>query len=222
MTRPAATAPASTTGSGGRPTVDYYYSIRGSFAYLGARRVALIARRHHLRLRHLPIRLAVTMGPIGGQPFAERPPLRTAYALRDMQRWAAHLEIPILDDPIHHEGPMELPSGAVIAAQHAVARGAAGDLDELSALILEALWRDDRDIADEGVIAELLERAGFQPNRLLVEATDSQTQLELARNCREAIVRGIVGSPSYWVAGENFYGQDRLDFLDRHLATLGS
>ena len=206
----------------GRPQIDCYYSIRSSFAYLGARRIAEIARRHHCRLRHVPIRLAVTMGPIGGQPFDQRPPLRTAYSLRDLQRWSAHLGIPILDDPIHHEGPMELPSGAVIAAQHAVARGAAGDLDELAALILEALWRDDRDIADEGVIAELMERSGFQPNRLIAAALGEETQLELARNCREAIVRGIVGYPSYWIAGENFYGQDRLDFVERHLASLGT
>ena len=195
-----------------------YYSIRSSFAYLGARRIAALARRFHRKLVHRPIRLSLTMGPIGGQPFDERPPLRTAYSLRDMQRWAAFLGIPILDDPIHHDGPMELPSGAVIAAQHAVERGAAGDLDELAALILEALWRDDRDIAEQAVIAELMERAGFQPTHLIPAALDPATQLELARNCREAIVRGVIGSPSYLVDGENYYGQDRLDFVERQLA----
>ncbi len=205
-----------------RIAIDCYYSVRGSFAYLGARRIAALAKRHHCRLRHVPIKLSVTMGPIGGQPFDQRPAQRTAYSLRDQQRWSAHLGIPILDDPIHHDGPMELPSGAIIAAQHAVARGAAGELDELAALILEALWRDDRDIADEGVIAELMERAGFQPKSLIPAALEEKTQLELARNCREAIVRGIIGSPSYWIAGENFYGQDRLDFVERHLQSLGA
>lgn len=194
-----------------------YYSVRGSFAYLGMRRFFALARQHNRPIVHRPIKLSVTMGPIGGQPFAERPPLRTAYSLRDQQRWAELLGIDILDDPIHHDGPMELPSGAVIAAGRAAARGEAGDQDELAALILEALWRHDRDIADRAVIGELAERAGFAPDPLIEEALSDEAQLELARNCREAIVKGVIGSPTYYVDGENFYGQDRLDFVARSL-----
>jgi 2-hydroxychromene-2-carboxylate isomerase len=35
---------------------------------------------------------------------------------------------------------------------------------------------------------------------------------------QEAIDRGIFGTPTYVYAGELFWGQDRLDFLDRALA----
>jgi 2-hydroxychromene-2-carboxylate isomerase len=199
-------------------SVVTYYSARSSYAYLGMRRLMELAGRHGRTIVHRPIKLSVTMGPIGGQPFDERPPLRTAYSLRDMQRWAEHLGIEILDDPIHHDGPMELPSGAIISAGRAKARGEPGDQDELAALILEALWRFDRDIADRAVIGELLERAGFAQEPLLDEALSGEVQLELARNCREAIVKGVVGSPTYFVDGENFYGQDRLDFVERWLA----
>ncbi len=201
--------------------IYYYYSIRSDFTYLGAARIAALAEQHGRRLVHRPIKLSVTMGPIGGIPFDQRPPLRTAYSHRDAARWAEHLGIPCLEDPIHHDGPMELPSGAVIAAQRAVARGEAGDLDELHRLILEALWRDDRDIAHQRVMAELMTQAGFEPSRLIPAALSDEVQLELARNCREAIVRGVLGAPTYLVDGENFFGQDRLDFVARWLAKAG-
>jgi len=199
-------------------TLDYYYSVRSSFAYLGAARIAALARRFGRTLVHKPVLLAVTLPPIGAQPFEDRPPLRTAYMRRDLERCAARLEIPVLLEPVHHYGPSELPSGIVIVAQRAVRAGAAGDLDALSEGFLAAVWRDDRDIADEAVIADLCQAAGFDPAPLIVDALDADVQLELSRNNREATIRGVMGSPTYFVDGDNFFGQDRLDFVARALA----
>lgn len=200
-------------------TIHYYYSVRSSFAYLGAAELVAIARRHGARIAHRPIRLAVTMPPIGGRPFDERPPQQRAYSRRDCIRWAEHRGLPFVYEPVHHEGPMELPSGIIIAAQRVRDAGGAGDIDELSRSVLAALWAEDRDIANEGVITELAARAGFaEPKGLAARATEPDIQAELARNNREAIMRGVVGAPTYFVGEENFYGQDRLDFVDRWLA----
>jgi 2-hydroxychromene-2-carboxylate isomerase len=199
--------------------IEYYYSLRGSFAYLGSARIRSLAREHGRQLAHKPILLSEIMGPIGAQPFDQRPPMRTAYARLDFLRWAEHLHMSVHADPIHHLGPMELPTGVVIAGQRRTGDGLPGDVDELSHLILEALWRDDRDIADETVISELCEKAGFDPDVLMGEALSDNVQLELARNCRDAITFGVHGSPTYFVDEEPFYGQDRLDFVARALAT---
>lgn len=199
--------------------IDYYYSIRSSFAYLGAGRLAEIAARHGTTIHHKPIKLPIVLPPIGGQPLEQRPPLRRAYAQRDLLRWADYLGIEIHADPIHHPGPQELPAGIVVAAQRWVRRrGGAGNVDLLSQSILEALWRYDRDIANNEVLARLVKQAGFDPAILLAEAMDESIQLEIDRNCREAIVRGVMGSPTYFVGDEPFFGQDRLEFVDRALA----
>jgi 2-hydroxychromene-2-carboxylate isomerase len=50
------------------------------------------------------------------------------------------------------------------------------------------------------------------------EALSAGVQAELQRNCQEAIVRGVIGAPTYFVDDEPFYGQDRLDFVERALA----
>jgi 2-hydroxychromene-2-carboxylate isomerase len=116
-------------------------------------------------------------------------------------------------------GPVELPSGIVIAGQRAAARGEPGDVDALSLAVLQALWRDDRDIADRTVVAELCRSAGFaDAEALMDEALSAGVQAELQRNCQEAIVRGVIGAPTYFVDDEPFYGQDRLDFVERALA----
>lgn len=199
-------------------TIDYYYSTRSSFAYLGAARIAALAAKYGRRLVHKPIILSTTLPPIGAQQFADRPPHRTAYMRRDFQRCAARLGMEVELEPIHHNGPVELPSGVVVAAQHAVRGGAKGDLDALSIAVLAALWRDDRDIADETVIAALCKDAGFEAAPLIAAAMSPEVQLEIERNNREAIIRGVMGSPTYFLGEDNFYGQDRLDFVEEALA----
>ena len=200
-------------------TVDYYYSTRSNFTYLGAARLNAMARAHGRRILHRPILLSVTMPAIGGMAFGERPVMLRNYSMRDALRCAEYLGVPLLREPVHHMGPVELPSGIVIAGQRAAARGEAGDVDDLSLRVLQALWRDDRDIADPSVVAELCRSAGFAgPDALLEEALSDAVQAELKRNCQEAIIRGVIGAPTYFVDDEPFYGQDRLDYVERALA----
>ena len=200
-------------------TIEYYYSLRSSFTYLGAARIADLAAEYGRRLIHKPIFLSVILPPSGALPFDQRPPHRTAYMRRDLERCAARLDMKVELEPVHHLGANELPSGVVVAAQRAIRDGAGdGDLEALSTGILGALWRDDRDIADEAVITGLCQAAGFDPAPLVRAATSPDVQLEIERNNREAIILGVLGSPTYFVDGENFYGQDRLDFVEQALA----
>ncbi len=200
-------------------TIDYYYSTRSNFTYLGAARLNAMAKAHGRRIVHRPILLSVTMPAIGGMAFGERPTMLRNYSMRDALRWADHLGVPLLREPVHHMGPVELPSGIVIAGQRAAARGEPGGVDALSLAVLQALWRDDRDIADRTVVAELCETAGFaDAEALMDEALSAGVQAELQRNCQEAIVRGVIGAPTYFVDDEPFYGQDRLEFVERALA----
>ncbi len=200
-------------------TIDYYYSTRSNFTYIGAARLNAMAKASRRRIVHRPILLSVVMPPIGGMPFGERPTMLRNYAMRDALRCAEHLGVPLLREPIHHMGPVELPSGIVIAGQRAVVRGEEGDVDALSLGVLQALWRDDLDIADKTVVAALCRAAGFAaPDALIDEALSEAVQAELARNCQEAIIRGVIGAPTYFVDDEPFYGQDRLDYVERALA----
>lgn len=199
-------------------TIDYYYSTRSNFTYLGAARINELAKKYNHKIVHRPIILSITMPPIGGAGFGDRPTMLRSYSMIDALRWAEFHDIELLREPIHHMGPVELPSGIVIAGQRAEGRGEAGSTDELSLLVLEALWRYDRDIADPAVVAELCEKAGFKNiDALIEEAMTDAVQQELSRNCQEAIVRGVIGAPTYFIGEENFYGQDHLVLVEEAL-----
>lgn len=205
-------------------SIEYFYSVRSSFTYLGAARLNALAARHGLTILHHPIDLGIVIGAfddIEGQRPADRPfagarvyeqsPVRESYTRNEYRRWSKRLGIGINVDPSHHYGARELPSGAVIVAQR---RGL--DANALSHAILQALWRDDRDIADPGVIGSLLAGLGIdaEPGAFAAEALSDAVQSEFRENSLEAVRRGVFGSPSYLYAGELFFGQDRLDFLE--------
>lgn len=205
--------------------IDYFYSVRSSFTYLGAARLNALARDFGVRVIHRPVdllKLVERLGPVEGAHPADRPhagarvfekcPLREAYTRIEYRRWSKHLGIAINVDPSHHYGPRELPSGVVIVAQR---RGL--DAGAVSHAILQALWRDDRDIADAAVVADLLDALGLggQGAAICAEAMTPDVQAELAGNTRLAAERGVFGSPTYIYRGEPFFGQDRLDFLRR-------
>lgn len=212
----------------GRDVIEYFYSVRSSFTYLGAARLNALAAEFGVAVVHRPVDLAKLverLSPLeGAHPAArahagarvlERCPLREAYARLEYRRWSRRLGIPIDLDPSHHYGPRELPSGAVIAAQR---RGL--DAGALSHAILQALWRDDRDIADPAVVAGLVDALGLgvEGATLCAEAMAADVQAELAGNTRDAAEKGVFGSPTYRYRGEAFFGQDRLDFLREVLA----
>jgi 2-hydroxychromene-2-carboxylate isomerase len=83
--------------------------------------------------------------------------------------------------------------------------------------MLESHWRDDADLADEATLVELGKRAGLDPIPLLDAASSDEVQAIYEANTREAIARSVFGSPTYFVDGDMFYGQDRLEMVERAL-----
>ena len=100
----------------------------------------------------------------------------------------------------------------MIAAQAA----GGGDLPGLVAAISRAMWAEDRDISDDDTLRPLLVAHGFAENtadRGMLMAAEAY-----AANLEEAVSRGVFGVPFFVVGDQKFWGQDRLDDLDLHLA----
>jgi 2-hydroxychromene-2-carboxylate isomerase len=83
-----------------------------------------------------------------------------------------------------------------------------------------AVWADELDVSDPEVLVKLADGCGFEGRALLEAAPDmaaaSLESTELARSL------GVFGVPWYVVDGEAFWGQDRLDFVDRALSRQSS
>ena len=194
--------------------IDYYFATVSSYTYLAGTRLEDIAQAHGATITYRPIDMMGLYARTGGKPVAERHPSRQEYRLQDLQRQAKRLGLPLSHRPAFI-GANAAPSAyAIIAAQ---ARGS-GDLGGLVHAVLRAVWSEDRDISDDEVIRDLLTRHGFDPR--LADSGLLMGAETYADNLERAVASGVFGSPFYLIGHARFWGQDRLDDLDAHLAGL--
>ena len=196
--------------------IEYFYSAHSAFAYLGSKQLMAICTEHRCQLIHRPMELSPVVEAVGSPPFAKRTQAHVDYFFgREIERWAEWRDVPIINHrPTHHDNPLALAHGMLIAA---VETGA--DIDALAHALLEAHWRDDIDLAKPEHLAAAAEAAGVAPAPLLDAALSDPIQAIHAANTREAIERELFGSPTYLVDGDPFYGQDRLELVERALST---
>ena len=196
--------------------IDYYFGTISPFAYLAGDRLERIAARHGAAITYKPLDILQLFDRTGGVRPANRHPSRMDYRAQELPRWADHLGLPLNLKPAFWPVNMAPSSYAIIAAQGA----GGGDTGGLVQGFLGAVWAEDRDISDDTVIRDILSAHGFDPalaDRGLFVGAETY-----GRNLEQAVEAGVFGSPFYVVreSGQKFWGQDRLDFLDRHLASL--
>lgn len=198
-----------------QPEITYFYSTHSAYAYLGAAKLSAICARFGCRLIHRPFALSPVVERIGGLPFAKRTQAHVDYFFgREIERWAAFRDVPIINHrPTHHDQPLTLSSGMLIAADK---RGL--NIDRLSHAILQAHWRDDIDLMDGKALAHAARAIGIDPVPLLDAALSPDIQAIFQANTTQAIARSVFGSPTYFLGDEMFYGQDRLEMLERALS----
>ena len=193
--------------------IDYYMTVISPWAYLGSQRLAEIARRHRAEVRVFPVNFAEIFPKTGGLPLPKRAPERRAYRMMELKRWRDHLGIPIVLEPSNARVP------DLTAACMVIAAGAGGGRPlELAQAFGKAIWEEDRNIADVGTCEAIAAETGHHALDLLAKALDPAIRRRYDEQTEAAVARGVFGAPTYVYKDELFWGQDRLDFLDRALA----
>ena len=195
--------------------VDYYASLNSPWTHLGADRLMASVARHGATIRLYPVDFGTIFPASGGLPLPKRSPLRQAYRLQDLERWRRYLDIPLNLKPRSFPMVEALPASAVIAVRETIGDAPAIDLAHR---ILRALWQDEADPADPATLATLITAAELHADEILAAAKDPSWLEQRSVDTQAALARGVFGAPTYVVDGEIFWGQDRLDFLDRRLA----
>jgi 2-hydroxychromene-2-carboxylate isomerase len=195
--------------------IDYYFSLQSPWTYLGAGRFAEIVCLHGAVAHVKPCDFGRVFAASGGLPLPQRPKQRQAYRLVELERWRDFLGIPLILHPTHLPLSGDLGTRAVVAARRL--RGEDGAL-ALAAALGRAIWAEDRDIADPATVEAVTSEAGLDGGAILSAAVMPEIAAEYAANTDEAIERQVFGAPTYVFRGELFWGQDRLDFLERALA----
>lgn len=195
-------------------TVDYYLAPHSPWSYLGHRRFTAIARNAGATVKPMPVDLGQVFPVSGGLPLAKRAPQRQAYRLVELRRFAEHLGLPIHLEPAFFPVASDAASRLIITVDQQDGADAAM---AFTGAVMSGVWAEQRNIADPSVLAAMLAALGLPATRL----DDSQAppvQAILEANTHRAIDVGVFGAPSYVIDGEMFWGQDRLDFVQRRLA----
>jgi 2-hydroxychromene-2-carboxylate isomerase len=197
------------------PSVDYYFAPNSPWTYLGHLRFWDIARNRGAAIHVLPVDLGGKVFPVsGGLPLAKRAPQRQAYRLLELKRFSEWLHAPINLQPKFFPVNADDAARLIIAVDLKDGTHAAMHITDA---LLRAVWVEDRNIADDATLAQLLKERELAAARL-EESHSQAVQERYEANTQQAIDAGVFGAPSYVVDGEIFWGQDRLEFLDRRLA----
>jgi 2-hydroxychromene-2-carboxylate isomerase len=191
---------------------EYYFAPQSPWCYLGHQRFVDLAKKYAVKIDVKPCDLGRVFAISGGLPLAKRAPQRQAYRLTEMQRWSEHLGLPMHLQPTFFPVSPDAASLLIIAAQ--LAHGSDVALN-LAACIMRAVWAGQKNIADSETLTGLAFDCELDGKALLKSSETASVQAEYDRFTNEMIAVNGFGAPWFVFNGESFWGQDRLDFLER-------
>jgi 2-hydroxychromene-2-carboxylate isomerase len=198
-------------------TVDYYLSLNSPWTFLGSALFAEIARRNHVTVNVKPAKFGPIFEQTGGLPLPKRSPQRRAYRMMELKRWREVRGIPLTLVPKYSPCDDTAATRLVIAAR---LRGE--NALKLSLELGRAVWEREETLADAAVVSSAVERAGLDAAALRTgEPSDAELDALHEQYTQEALAAGVFGAPSFVLpSGEIFWGQDRLELLERALKQL--
>ncbi len=188
--------------------IDYYYAPISGFAYLGEPRLMSVAQQAGAKVLFKPVDIGTVFTAAETTPPFKQSPARLAYRLADMKRQAERWGLEINPKPKHWPVPPGLAGRLILSAQSAGVEPHA-----VSFALLRAIYTQERDISDEASVLATLNEAGLDGVKLLELAKTPEAVTAFEQATKEAIDRGVFGSPTYFLGDEMFFGQDRLSDL---------
>lgn len=192
--------------------IEYFLALNSPWCYLGNARLAAIAAKRGAQVAVRPIKLGAVFSETGGLPLPKRSPERQSYRLQELGRWSRYLDMPIISEPRYSRVDETAAAHLVIAAE-----SAGFDALALAGAIGAALWNRNQNISDWAVLDETALELGIDAEDLRQRFSSEELGRMHDANTRAALDKGIFGVPTYVFESELFWGQDRLDFLDRIL-----
>lgn len=193
----------------------YYFAPQSPFAYLGHARFVALAKQYGVQVDVKPCDLGKVFNVSGGLPIAKRSPQRQAYRLAEMKRWSEFLQVPLNLQPKFFPVAGDPAAKLIIATR--IAHGSDAAL-AVTGAVMRAVWAEERNIADVETLAAIATTRGYDGAALVKSSETATIQTEYDRFTDDAIGANVFGAPWFVVDGEGYWGQDRLDFVERAFA----
>jgi 2-hydroxychromene-2-carboxylate isomerase len=191
--------------------VEFYFDVGSPAAYLAWTQLPAIAEAAGSEIEYRPFLLGGVFQATGNRSPMEVP-AKGQYMQDDLQRFARRYGVPFRHNPHFPINTLSL-MRAALGLQMREPQRMRAYVDA----VFRATWVDARDMNDPATVGQVLQQAGFAPEKLLALASDPAVKDELKARTQEAVARGVFGAPTFFVGQEMFWGQDRLDFVKEAL-----
>ena len=185
--------------------VEFYFDYGSPYSYIAHTRLPEMLRRVGGEARYRIMLLGGVFQATGNASPAMNP-LKWPNSQRDLERYVGKYQVPFRRNPHFPVNTLKAMRGAVVAESQ-------GILPRYTDAMFTAMWRDGEKLDEDAVLARVLTAAGIDAAPVLTRITDDAVKQTLKSHTEAAVKRGVFGAPTFFVADEMFFGQDRLDFV---------
>jgi 2-hydroxychromene-2-carboxylate isomerase len=194
--------------------LEFFYDYSSPWTYLAFTKIEDIAQRHDAELIWRPILvggLFNTVNPSVYESRAKPVPAKSRYYVKDLGDWARFYGLKIGNPTVFPVNSVKAMRGAFVAGEHRV-------ISRYSKRVFESYWTDDKDISKDDVLREIVRETGLDEKEFFTKIASDEYKTKLRENVEELIARGGFGSPTMFVEGSMFFGNDRLPLVEHELA----
>lgn len=190
--------------------LDYYFATPSPWAYLATPRIIELEKKYNLKINWKPADLMEIFSIHGVANVKDRPQPVQLNRLTELGRWSKFLNMPLTIQPKYFPVDPTLSHKVIILAQKNNI-----DVKNLIFSFQKAVWADEKDISNENVILEICKTNKFESSSIINDANSEEIQNEYKNNTKDALSKNVWGSPTFVYNNELFWGQDRIEFLER-------
>jgi 2-hydroxychromene-2-carboxylate isomerase len=189
--------------------VDYFFDYVSPFSFLANTQLAGISERTGAEFVYRPFLLGGVMQATGNSPPVSVA-AKARYMPTDIQRWCARYGVALTPNP-------HFPVKTIHAMRGAIAAQERGDLPVYHEALFRAVWQEGKNVGDPQVLRDVVKAAGLDADAIMSRIGEQDIKDSLRANTEDAVERGAFGAPTFFLDGEMFFGNDRLDFLEEKL-----
>jgi 2-hydroxychromene-2-carboxylate isomerase len=191
--------------------VEFFFDVGSPAAYLAWTQLPKIVQQAGSEIEYRPMLLGGVFQATGNRSPMEVP-AKGQYMMDDLQRFARRYGVPFRHNPHFPVNTLVL-MRMVLGLQLRQPQRMVPFVDA----VFRAIWVDGQEMNDPATVTSVLRQAGFDAEQMLALASDPAIKDDLKVATQEAVARGVFGAPTFFVGGEMFWGQDRLDFVKEAL-----
>jgi 2-hydroxychromene-2-carboxylate isomerase len=193
--------------------LEFFYDCSSPWTYLAFSKIEEVARRHNAELVWRPILVGGVFNAVNPSVYEtrERPVKPKArYYGKDLQDWAHLYGLKIGQPTVFPVNSVKAMRGAFVADEH-------NKISPYSRCVFEQYWGENRDISKDDVLRDVVRMVSLDEVEFFAKITSQDYKDKLKLNTDELIERGGFGSPTMFVDGDMFFGNDRLLLVEHAL-----